>query len=52
MRAVSSIFLQILLTAENVVFVLWYLQRFLDGIGESVACKSEVLEPHGKGAIN
>ena len=29
---------------EDVAFVLWHLQRFLDGIGESVACESEVLE--------
>ena len=33
--------------AEDVAFVVWHLQRFLDGIGESVACESEVLE-HAK----
>ena len=32
---------------ENVAFVLRHLQRFLDGIGEAVACEAEVLE-HGR----
>ena len=30
--------------AEDVAFVVWHLQRFLDGVGEAVACESEVLE--------
>ena len=32
--------------SEDVAFVLWYPQRFLDGISEAVACESEVFE-HG-----
>ena len=52
MRAVSSVFLQILPAAENVVLVLWYFQRLLDGIGESVASESEVSEHYGSGAMN
>ena len=34
-------------TAEDVAFVGWHLQRFLDGIGEAVAREAEVLE-HGR----
>ena len=34
------------LAAEGVAFVLREPQRFMDGIGEAVACESEVLE-HG-----
>ena len=30
--------------AEDVAFVCRHLQRFLDGVGESVACEAEVLE--------
>ena len=30
--------------AEDVAFVGWHLQRFLDGIGEAVACEAEVFE--------
>ena len=30
--------------AEDVAFVGWHLQRFLDGVGESVLCEAEVLE--------
>ena len=33
--------------AEDVAFVFWHLQGFLDGIGEAVACEAEVLE-HGR----
>ena len=29
--------------AEDVAFVGWHLQRFLDGVGEAVLCESEVL---------
>ena len=32
--------------AEDVAFVVWHLQRFMDGVGEAVASESEVLE-HG-----
>ena len=32
--------------AEDVAFVTWHLQRFLDSIGESVAGEAEVFE-HG-----
>lgn len=32
--------------AEDVAFVVRHLQRFLDGVGEAVACEAEVLE-HG-----
>ena len=34
-------------TAKDVAFVAWHLQRFLDGIGEAISGKSEVLE-HGR----
>ena len=37
-------------TAEDIAFVPWHLQRFLDGIGEAVACKSEVLK-HAKSRV-
>ena len=33
--------------AEDVAFVVWHLQRFLDSIGEAVACEAEVLEHYG-----
>ena len=33
-------------TAEDVTFIAWHPQPFLDGIRETVACKSEVLK-HG-----
>ena len=32
--------------AEDVALVAWHLQGFFDGIGEAVACETEVLE-HG-----
>ena len=32
--------------AEDVAFGGWYLQRFLDGVGEAVLCEAEVLK-HG-----
>ena len=38
-------------TPEDVAFVLRHLQRFLDGIGEAVASKTEVLEHHGIGSL-
>ena len=46
MRTVPSVFLQILPAAENVAFVSWHLQRFLDGVCEAVTCESEILK-HG-----
>ena len=36
--------------AEDVAFVGRHLQRFLDGVGEAVACEAEVLE-HGRVGI-
>lgn len=33
-------------TPEDVAFIAWHPQRFLDGIREAIACKSEVFE-HG-----
>ena len=30
--------------AEDVAFVVWHLQRFLDGVGEAVLCEVEVLK--------
>ena len=36
---------------ENVAFVLWHLQRFLDGVGEAIAREAEVFE-HGFLAFN
>lgn len=35
-------------TAEDVALVVWHLQGFFDGIGEAVACETEVFE-HGVG---
>lgn len=32
--------------AEDVAFIFWHLQRFLDGVCEAVLCEAEVLE-HG-----
>ena len=29
--------------AKDVALVLWHPQRFLDGVGEAIACKSKVL---------
>ena len=29
---------------EDVAFVLWHPQRFLDSVGEAIACESEVFE--------
>lgn len=43
MRVVSSVFLQVLPAAENVVLVVWHPQWFLDGVGEAVAREAEVL---------
>ena len=37
--------------AEGVAFVLWHLQRFSGGVGESVACEAEILE-HGNKLMN
>ena len=40
------------LAAEGVAFVLREPQRFMDGVGEAVACESEVWEHHGSGTMN
>lgn len=42
MRAVSSVFLQVLLLPK--ICLCFNFQRFLGGVGESVACEAEVLE--------
>ena len=38
-------------TAEDVAFVLWHLQRFLDGVSEAVTCETEVIE-HGENCLS
>ena len=37
--------------AEDVAFVGWHLQRFLDGVGEAVACEAEIFEHYGRVGI-
>ena len=38
--------------AEDVAFIGGHLQRFLDGVGEAVACEAEVLEHYRNRSIN
>lgn len=47
MRAISSVFLQILPVVENVVRVLRHFQRFLDGVDKVITSKPGVFE-HGQ----